>query len=188
MIPAGSFLALSDGASLLPIHNFSLGLTCQARGGDALNDGSRGIDTKDWAGRVSGGSILLSAPGVAEAAYTSTPGAISATFAFDRNMSPSVVWNTSGDGAYFRWYDSSVSAFVTTHYATVTRAMVIHDDVRDIANARSDVLLIYQRAGGLYYRQQRDRYSTEYTIRSSLSGNLVSCGMGNKYRILFRMG
>jgi hypothetical protein len=186
MIPAGSFLVGGDGA-LLPIHSFALGMLSAARGGIALNDGSAGINTKDWAGRVSGGEILLSAPGVAEASYTATPGAISATFAFDRNMSPSVAWNTDGDGAYFRWYDSLSASFVTTHYPDATRSMVIHDDVRDIASIRSDVLLVYQRAGGLYYRQQRDRYATEYTIRTSISGFLVSCGMGTRYRLIFRM-
>lgn len=188
MIPVGSFISVADGSVFLPASDFALGVSSKARGGDALNDGSTGINTKEWSGRISAGSILLSAPGVTETAYTTTPGAVSATFAFDRNMTPSVAWNTASDGAYFQWYDSSVSDFVVSHFATATRAMVIHDDVRDIASARSDVLLVYQRAGGLYYRQQRDRYATEYTIKASASGSLISCGMGNKYRLLFKLG
>lgn len=186
MIPGGDVLAGDRGGELLPIHRFDLGLTSKARGGVAINDGSAGINVKDWAGRSAGGLLYLSAPDVPEFVYASTPSATSVTFAFDRNMAPSVAWNTP-DGLFFRWFDASLASFTTSEFPDARNAMVIHDDVRDLAEARSDVLLVYQRGAGLYYRQQRDRYLTEYLLQTPVFGALKRCGMGSGLRILWTL-
>lgn len=186
MIPAGDFVVGSGYGSLLPVHSFTLGETSRARGGTTIGVAASGLDVIDWTGRIDAGDFKITGAGP-ELTVVAVPGALSATFAFDRNMNPAVAWNTSS-GAKLYWYDSAAEAYATTDYPDAVRAMVIHDDVRDIAEARSDVLLVYQRASGLYVRQQRDRYLVERTIREYEFGALARCGMGNAYRLLIEMG
>lgn len=186
MIPDDTFIAGPGRGTLLPANQTVLGTAPVARGGVALGDGVGGLDVKDWAGRVADGQLHLSAPGVPEAAYLAVPDATSVTFSFDRNMAPAVCWNTPA-GAHFYWFDSALPGYTTTSYPGVSNAMVTHDDVRNIAESRSDVVLVYQRAGGLYYRQQRERYLIEHTIAAEAEGDLIQCGMGNQGRLLVKL-
>jgi hypothetical protein len=106
------------------------------------------------------------------------PDAISATFAFDRTMQPSICWNTASAGAYFHWFNSLTAAYETTHYPLARNAMVIHDDTRDIASSTSDVMLFYQTEDLVCYRQQRDRYLIERVIGSGIvDPDIKKCGM-----------
>lgn len=186
MIPGAAFVVGPGRGSLLLSNQTVLGTSPVARGGVAIENGADGLDVKDWSGRVSSERFYLSAPGVPEFDYLAVPGALSATFAFDRNMAPAVCWNTP-TGAQFYWYDSAIPGYTTTAYPGVTNAMVTHDDVRNIAESRSDVVLVYQRAGGVYYRQQRERYLIEHTIAAEAEGDLIQCGMGNQGRLLVKL-
>ena len=186
MIPDSPFLTGPGRGSLLPANQTVLGTTPVARGGVGVENPALGLDVKDWVGRTDGGRFYLSAPGVPEIDYIAVPGVTSITFSFDRNMSPAVCWNTPA-GAEFYWFDSAIPDYTTTSYPGVTNAMVTHDDVRNIAESRSDVVLVYQRAGGVYYRQQRERYLIEHTIAAEAEGDLIQCGMGNQGRLLVKL-
>lgn len=187
MIPEGDFIVGQDLGELLSIHRFTLGLnTSRARGGSDIGVAADGLDVADWTGRVDVGSFKITGPG-GEVTVVAVPGAESATFAFDRNMNPAVCWNAA-DGARLYWFDSAIPGYTTTHYADITSAMVVHDDVRDIAESRSDVVMIYQRDGGIYARQQRERYLVEHTVLASGAGRIERCGMGAAGRLLVEMG
>lgn len=186
MIPAGQFLIATSPALLLPVHRFTLDLTSKARGGAQLNDAQLGINVQDWDGRVLSDVFYVSSPTHAESSIIPVVGAKTATFAFDRNMQPVVCWNTDTNSKLY-FFNSLTDQFETMVLTGIKRAMVFHDDVRDSATARSDVLMVYQKNTGLYYRQQRDRYAVEYLIRSIVAGQLASCGMGVANRLVFKM-
>lgn len=184
MIPAGDFITGRNVGSLLSTHQFDLGLTSRARGGLTIGVAAGGLDLMDWIGRVDAGQFKIQGPG-AELTVVAVPGALSATFAFDRNMNPAICWNTVA-GAKFYWFDTVAGEYKTTDYPLAQNAMVIHDDVRDLAESRSDVVLFYQHAGSIYYRQQRERYLTEHLARAGASGNIIRVGMGTADRLLIR--
>lgn len=186
MIPSGQFIRGLQ-ADLLPVHRFALGRTSRARGGSSLNAPEFGINVQDWDGLIEDEQFFISAANHAQSLVVATPNAQSATFAFDRNMELVVCWNTP-TGSVLYWFDDSEAAQQTTVFTGFSRAMVIHDDVRNSSSAISDVLMVYQRSGSLYYRQQRDRYATEYLISNQDDGELKSCGMGRSNRLIFELG
>lgn len=183
MIPSGDFVA-GDFGDLLSVHRFNLGVTSKARGGSAIGVAAAGLDVMDWTGRIDAGSFKITGPG-AEITVVSVPGAETATFAFDRNMNPAVCWNAD-DGARLYWFDSAIPGYTTTHYPDATTAMIVHDDVRDIAESRSDVVLFYKRGGGIYTRQQRDRYLIERTVKAGEPKRIVRLGMSTDQRLLVK--
>jgi hypothetical protein len=53
----------------------------------------------------------------------------------------------------------------------------------------TDIILAYIRDNTLYYRQQRDRYGIERTLRTGLfdSVKLRNIGMARNYRLYFEL-
>lgn len=94
-------------------------------------------------------SILLNVPGISEIACT-----------FDANMAPAIAYMKSGR-FYFYWFNSLVSNYVTSEFDGVSPKLTL-DDKRVLHSDECDVILFYLRSGKTYYRQQRDRYATEY--------------------------
>ena len=108
------------------------------------------------------------------------------SLAFDANMQPTVAY-TDPDGCKFRWYDSLASATVTTTVAGATSIQCALDDPRPEMAARSDVIVAYTRAGKLYYRQQRDRYTIERLIGNAPVGKLTKVGLNRGFRLQFEV-
>jgi hypothetical protein len=50
---------------------------------------------------------------------------------------------------------------------------------------RNDILMIYNKAGVLYYRQQRERFQTERALAllQDVSGRIKKCGMNTGMRV-----
>ena len=59
------------------------------------------------------------------------------------------------------------TGMVFTSILGAVNPRVTLDDKRRGQTSSSDVILAYLRAGSLYYRQQRDRYLTEYLLTAN---------------------
>lgn len=160
------------------------------QGGIAVNDPSRGLQYQDWIAEiVSGGTAVQIRPVGGGATTTLVTGATNVTLvslAFDINMQPSLAY-TDGGVIKFRWYDTILSSFVTDSYPTATSCRLSTDDKRDAQQSVTDVILSYTRAGVLYWRQQRDRYTVEYTAGPAVGYALRRVGMTTNNRLCFEL-
>lgn len=132
----------------------------------ALQDPSQGLLVKMWQMRAEygGNELLLSAPGVPEYAwYTHAQPIRVVSLAFDQNGRPVVAFEDDLGDAFLRWFDPTPNAIVTDPLTYATTPRVTLDDARPFNGANSDVILGYVRAGFVRYRQQRDRFTIEYT-------------------------
>jgi len=172
----------------------SLNVTAEVdyeRGGLALNDPSLGIAYQDWranldidTGAVTATPLTTGSPSV----ILTVPGMIGMSFAFDRNMRPSVAYQTE-TGSFLWFYNSLTEATDTISLGQVGIPRLTHDDKRYFTDSTSDVICAYVGAGALIYRQQRDRFLVEYTLRTGLpsSARLVNIGMNDNNRLQFEL-
>lgn len=105
------------------------------------------------------------------------------SFAFDLNMRPLVTYVAAGD-TYLWWYDSSVSAQVTTDFGnTFKTPQLALDEHRPNLSQNADVIFAYIRNQRLCVRIQRDRFLTEYDLGEGQA--LVQIGMMKNFRFGF---
>ncbi len=132
----------------------------------ALQDPSQGLGVQLWKARVVGADVLLSAPVVPEFVwYTHGAALDQVSLSFDQNGRPALGFVDETDAAYLRWFDPVPNAIVNmsvSAFGGVTPRVTL-DDNRPFNSANSDVILGYVRAGIVRYRQQRDRFTIEYT-------------------------
>lgn len=142
------------------------------RGGVGISDGGQGRDVQDWTFYYTGTDIKIKdEAGVDE--YTLTvAGVLTLSGSFDANMRPAMTYQTAG-GSVLYYYSTVAEAYDTITIADGTSCRVALDDYRDIYNAASDILWFYVRGTTLYWRQQRDRYVTEYTVGAVTAGMLL---------------
>jgi hypothetical protein len=174
-----------EGQFLSPRNITPAPLIDYERGGVALNDGSQGLDLKDWRGRYIDGDFVLDATGVEPTVVHSVIGVTEFGFTFDQNMRVFIAY-VDGSGSHFYWYDSLIPGHTTTALpaGTITPKCSM-DDKRGSQLLVNDIILAYVRNGNLYSRQQRDRYETEYLLQESVSGGLIQIGMNDKLRFQF---
>ena len=86
------------------------------------------------------------------------------------------------------------NAYITTNVGELIDPRLSFDDKRATQyGANGDIILAYLRSvggsRGLYYRQQRDRFNTEYTLRTGLPNNtrLRAVGMNRGLRMQFEL-
>lgn len=165
-----------------------------------LNDPSQGLLVKLWrldakpnadTGLV---DVVVSAPGgvaVGEASRVLFSGANigEVSLAFDQNMNPCVAYMQGSDSKIY-WHDPTIPGMThTTLPAGSRNPRCTLDDKRAFNVAASDIIVSYIRAGSLYHRRQRDRYATEYLLKSGVGSNveLVGMAMNTGSRIQFRL-
>ena len=165
-------------------------------GGIALNDGTQGLNVRQWYARVQkqeDPEAWLLQVGHAslpwQTVLTRSAEVTELDLAWDNNMRVFLAFVQEGQ-AYIHWYDSVSAGMVTTALdADVRTPRCCVDDKRVSQTSRSDIILSYLRGTDLYYRQQRDRYQTEYLLAEDLGEDaiLVCLGMTTEYRLQWQL-
>lgn len=189
MIPAGGLSTTPQPAPFLEQVNSTLQpLIDYEMGGVALNNPSQGLWVQLWRVRVDGDVVWLGPDGGTEQPAFIRAGVTEVALAFDQNMQPAIAFVQAGV-AWLWWFDSSVPGMVFTQFSGILNPRLTLDDKRPGQVGNSDVILAYLRAGSLYYRQQRDRYQTEYLLSSvPPCGGLASVCMSTGNRLQFAFG
>lgn len=157
-------------------------------GGVGIQDPSRGMLYQVWTARVvgDGSSIVLSAPNTPEFVLVEGVGITHVSLAFDSNMQPIVAFVESGLPRLY-WYDSQSGQVEITDFPGIEHPRLSLDDKRRTQIAVRDVIFAYMRSGGLYYRQQRDRFLVERLLKSGVPGVLKKIGMTDALRLQFQI-
>ncbi|WP_444956796.1 hypothetical protein [Microbulbifer sp. ZKSA002] len=171
------------GGAALPARD----ITDYEMGGIAIQDPSEGLDYQIWRARIlnDGTEIVLDAREVD--AYTIITGTdiTEVSLAFDQNMYPVIAYVESGTAKLY-WFDSSIGSLTTTTWPGIVTPRLTLDDTRPLQSSVSDVIFAYLSGGDLCYRQQRDRYQTEYLLQENVnSDGLIKVGMNRKFRLQF---
>lgn len=155
------------------------------QGGVALQDPSQGLLYQTWRCGVSGTDIVAYEQDGTPHVLLSAPDVEQVSLAFDQNMQPNVAYVSAGQ-AYWWWYDTTTQAHNTmTMDSDVVSPRATLDDKRTRNLGDSDIILAYIRGSGLYYRQQRDRYATEYLLDANAGPALHDVGMAANLRLQF---
>lgn len=151
----------------------------------ALSDPSEGLFYQIWTGQIYGGGVFLFSDLVERQDILSALNITEMSFTFDQNGRPTVAYVQYGIAKIW-WYDSTIESYATTEIGSgVLSPKVILDDKRQTQTNSSDIILGYIKNENLYYRQQRDRFGTEYLLATDVVGRLQKIGMGNNLRLQF---
>jgi len=158
----------------------------------AINDTSGGLFYQPWTLQynLANGNFDLTPEtvGAAVIAYNH-PSVTQCTLAFDQNGRPTFAFTAAGLPKLY-WYDTLAASFVTTTLgAGVTFPTVCLDDKRQTQTNSNDIILFYTKPGALgydlFFRLQRERYTTERLLKTNVYGFVYKCGMnlGNRIQI-----
>ncbi|MGH8237837.1 MAG: IPT/TIG domain-containing protein [Steroidobacteraceae bacterium] len=193
MLPQNVLSTVPVVSAFLPPRNVEkLPLIDYELGGVAIQNPLQGLRVQTWTGEVIGSNVVLSAPLVAPVTIFTQASITEFQFTFDQNMQPFVAYMLNGVTARFRWFDTTISQFVTTTLPTGSYSLRCSlDDKRQnagIISGQSDVVLTYFRAGTLYFRMQRDRYTIEYTLKTGYGAHVIGAfGMNLKFRLQWQI-
>jgi hypothetical protein len=189
VLPDGVLSTLPQPASFLPPRDAPpMPLIDYELGGIALSDPSQGLMAKSWRMRWVDGQFILDAPAVAPAVVFERSAVTEFSFTFDQNMKLFLTFVDAG-GPWYYWYDATVPGYSLVHLGSdVITPKCSLDDKRLNQVPISDIILAYVRAGKLCYRQQRDRFGTEYVLSENVGGYLRRVGMNMVWRFQFDIG
>lgn len=154
-------------------------------GGVALRDASQGLAVKLWTATYDGANVLAS-DGTTTSVLFPAAGVVHLGLAFDQNMNPFVAY-VDGSGAHYWWYDTVAQAQVFSDLPGAVTPCCTLDDHRELQSSSNDIILAYLKDGALRYRQQRDRYATEYLLETGTWPALEAVGINKTLRLQFRM-
>lgn len=191
MIPQQRIQPLATGVAFLGAKaSADIGpLLDREDGGIALQDPSEGLLYQAWSARIVGGTQIVITPASGGDTIWITGSEITeCSLAFDQNMTPVIAYVEAGI-AKLNWFDVTVNMQVTNVYDdTYKNPRVSLDDKHKLASSTSDVIIAYLRDGNLYYRQQRDRYLTEYLLESVMENRILQkIGMNISNRFQFQI-
>lgn len=170
------------------MRTFADALIDYERGGTALNVPDDGLNVQTWTLRYESPAVIVSGTIAPDTTLFSRPGITELALAFDQNMRPFVAFVENGVPRFW-WYDTVVGAGVFTDLPVdALHPRCCLDDHREAQSAVSDIILAYTRGADLYYRQQRDRYATEYLLTTGVDGTLAAIGMNTGLRLQFQIG
>jgi len=89
------------------------------------------------------------------------------SLSFDQLMRPTIVFVEQGIPK-MKWFDSTEGGEVVTEYPASYKNPRVTLDDPIASSADSDILFFYLKNGDLCYRQQRDRYTIEYTYATEV--------------------
>lgn len=153
-------------------------------GGIGIQDPSEGLLYQVWKARLENDHVYISSDNTPEYLIFSGSGITEISFAFDQNMRFNLAYVENGESKLY-WYDSSIPAMTITNFgSSVSSPKLTMDDKRELQSANNDIIFAYVKSGSLYFRQQRDRFQTEYFLRSGVA-KLKKIGMNDKLRLQF---
>jgi len=158
-------------------------------GGIAIGDASQGRLVQVWRAYVTGGLTIKVEPYIAATPTTllvTGSNITSVSLGFDSNMSPTICYIEAGV-MKLRWFNTIGGFFQTDSYAGVDSGRCCTDDKRQSQEGVSDVIFAYTRANVLYWRQQRDRYTVEYTVGPAYGQVIDRLGMNQGLRLQFEL-
>lgn len=157
-------------------------------GGIGLQDPSLGLFVQVWVLSLDGADVVVEAPNTAPTTLFTGDGITELSLAFDHNMNPFVAFVQNGVARYW-WFDTLTSNQVLSDLPIgSTNPRAAHDDKRYLERNTSDIILAYVRAGSLYMRMQRERYTIEYELATGVLFPLQKIGMSDKNRLQFQFG
>ncbi len=171
-----------------PVQSDPTQYTDSCLGGADINNPAGGSQYQVWTFDTDGANVFASSPATGRKNIF-TPGVSieSIRCCFDQNMHPFVCYLSSNQWNYW-WYDTTIPGPATSQLpATVNSVACTLDDKRPWSSTVSDICLLYTNNNNLYYRRQRDRYGTEYLLRSSVNGILIRASMNNLNRLQLKM-
>lgn len=189
MLPDGVLSTVYQPASFLPPRDAPLqSLVDYDEGGVGISDPSRGLQIKPWRCQWIDGQFILDAANTAPTVVYSRDSVTELSFTFDQNMKPFIAF-VDATGPHYYWYDATIPGYATVAMASdVVNPKCVLDDKRQNELPVSDIILAYLRGGNLYYRQQRDRFSIEYLLKTAAGSTLRRIGMNTVWRLQFEMG
>jgi hypothetical protein len=189
MLPTNTASTLPVGGLFLPPDSsVTTPLVDYERGGIAINNTSQGLLTTNWKCWMEVYDVMLQPEGGDPILLFTEIGITELALCFDQNMRWSVAYIHNGI-LKLRWFDTVVSAYVTTVFSTAVNPKMCLDDKRISQLGSSDMLLVYIKDRKLCYRQQRDRFTIERILKSDLFPNakLKNIGMTKNLRIQFEL-
>lgn len=175
-------------AFLSPDSLVSSRLVDRERGGIALNDPSQGLNVRDWSAYLVGNDITVAVESGPSSVIITRPNVETLSLAFDQNMRATIAYTQAGVSKLW-WFDTNAGMMVDTTFAGATYPRLCMDDKRTLEVGASDIILAYLRDGGLYYRQQRDRFQIERLLQSGIASylRLRNIGMHAGNRLQFEL-
>jgi len=153
-------------------------------GGVAIQDPSKGLLYQIWSARLENDHVYISSGNTTEYSIFSGSNITEISFTFDQNMRFTLSYVEGGDSKLY-WYDSAIPGMTITNFGTSFKnPRITIDDKRATQTSNSDIIMAYIKNGNLYYRQQRDRFNTEYLLKTGVS-KLKKIGMNDKLRLQF---
>lgn len=163
-------------------------------GGIALNNGTQGLQVQVWKLTLDideeslVGSFYVTPENGPPQFLFSGVGITEGSLAFDQNMNPFVGYMQGGAARYW-WFDTITATQIHSDLpANSTAPKATTDDKRPLQVTASDIIMCYTRAGNLYFRAQRDRYTVEYLLKTGVTGQVLKVGMNRKMRLQIGMG
>ena len=152
-------------------------------GGVGLHDPSAGLEVQEWTFTLRGDTVVVRAADGSETELLTADGITELAGTFDANMAVAVAFVRAQQTTLY-WYDTTIHDYTTTAVAGTSPRLTL-DDKRPLHVADRDILLVYLRADKIYYRQQRDRYGTEYPLGDLPAGTerLGRVGMSTAGRV-----
>jgi len=174
-IPTNALAVINSGSQFrYPYSKNGLPLTVDYSYGPlVINNGTEGVDDRVWKFYVENDTVkvepedgmdlpisLFTLAGITEISGT-----------FSQSGRASVAYVASGV-AYVWWYNPLNNAMVHNAFPGISSPKLKLDDPHRMATTKdtNDMLLVYIRDGGLYYRQQRGRFETELLLSSTVVG------------------
>ena len=179
---------------IAPYDRFTGPLEDYEEGGIALNDGTLGLQVQMWYLSYNDieddpnyGDFTVTAEDTLESAVIiNVAGVKRVGLGFNQNNDPFICYETVNCEAKLYWYDLVPQDYVTTTLPAGSRWVACClDDHRQTQTGTSYVILGYIRNGTLYYRQERDRFATEYSMGTVGAAILYKVGMTKNLRLKF---
>lgn len=104
---------------------------------------------------------------------------------FNQSAQPVIAYMSAGV-TYLKWFDTNTQDYVVTDLGSGLSSPRVLLDIKDKKSSQSDVILFYFRNNQtLCARYQRDRFSIEYTLKSTSPHRILRVGMNKINRIQF---